>query len=410
MKIAFFVDKFPLVSETFVLTQVAGMIRRGHDVTIFANKIVKPDVMHPIIEQYQLMSKVVVRPVVRRQWGRRALQALNAFVAAIRDRRILPALATLNVFRRGRSALGMHLLVRANAHFHDYQFDVLHCQFGELGIEVAALRDCGVLEGRLITSFRGADATIESHRQSTVYDDLFRTGECFLAVSESIRDKLLELGCPAAKICILRSGVDLAAFEYRGPRALHTPVRLVSIGRLAPTKGIEYALDAIRKLLDEGVALQYHIAGDGPRRQELEDKAARLGLEAVVEFEGAVDRDRVVQILRDSDILIAPSVVADSGQTEGVPNVLKEAMACGVPAIGTQVGGVAELIEHGTNGFLVPQKDADAIADCIRAILDQQDSLPEVLGRAREAIENEYDLRRLNADLENVYQGAGSPC
>ena len=76
MKIAFFVDKFPLVSETFVLTQVAGMIRRGHDVTIFANAVVKPQVMHPIIEQYQLMSKVVVRPVVRRQWARRAGQAL----------------------------------------------------------------------------------------------------------------------------------------------------------------------------------------------------------------------------------------------------------------------------------------------------------------------------------------------
>lgn len=410
MKIAFFVDKFPLVSETFVLTQVAGMIRRGHDVTIFANQIVKADAMHPIIEQYQLMGKVVVRPVVRRQWSRRAVQALSALVSAVGAGRALPALATLNVFRRGRTALGMHLLVRANAHFHDYRFDVLHCQFGELGIEIAALKNCGVLEGRLITSFRGADATTDTHRRLTVYKELFRTGDCFLAVSGSIREKLLELGCPADKIRILRSGVDLSAFDYRGPRGLHTPVRLVSIGRLAPTKGIEYALDAIRRLLDEGVVLEYRIAGNGPRRQELEDKAAQLGLESVVEFEGAVDRDRVVQILRDSDILIAPSVVAENGQTEGVPNVLKEAMACGVPAIGTRVGGVAELIEHGTNGFLVPQKDADAIADCIRTILDQQDSLPEVLSRAREAIERDYDLQRLNADLENVYQCAGGPC
>ena len=410
MKIAFFVDKFPLVSETFVLTQVAGMIGRGHDVTIFANKIVKPDAMHPIIEQYQLMSKVVVRPVVRRQWARRTAQALGAFVAAIGAGRVMPALATLNVFRRGRAALGLHLLVRASAHFRDSRFDVLHCQFGELGIEVAALKDCGVLQGRLVTSFRGADATIHSHQRLTVYDDLFRTGDCFLAVSGSIRDKLLELGCPADKIRILRSGVDLSAFEYRGPRELHTPLRLVSIGRLAPTKGIEYALDAIRRLLDEGVALEYRIAGDGPRRQELEDTAAQLGLQSVVQFEGAVDRDRVVEILRDADILVAPSVVAESGQTEGVPNVLKEAMACGVPAIGTRVGGVAELIEHGTNGFLVPQRDADAIADCVRTVLDQQDSLPEVLGRAREAIEKEYDLQRLNTDLENVYQGAGSPC
>ena len=410
MKIAFFVDKFPLVSETFVLTQVAGMIRRGHDVTIFANEVVRPAAMHPIVEQYQLMSKVVVRPAVRRRWTSRTLQALKALAAAVGAGQAAAALATLNVFRRGRTALGMHLLIRANAHFSEHRFDVLHCQFGHLGIEVAALKDCGVLEGRLVTSFRGADATIESHRRSAGYHDLFRIGDCFLAVSGSIRDKLLELGCPAEKIRILRSGVDLSAFNYRGPRALHTPLRLVSIGRLAPTKGIEYALDAIRKLLDEGVALEYRIAGDGPRRQELEDKAARLGLESVVEFEGAIDRDRVVEILSDSDILIAPSIVAQSGQTEGVPNVLKEAMACGVPAIGTRVGGVAELIEHGTNGYLVPQKDADAIAACVRTILEQQDSLPEVLDRARESIEKEYDLQRLNSDLENLYQRAGSPC
>ncbi len=410
MKIAFFVDKFPLVSETFVLTQVAGMIRRGHDVTIFANKVVKPGATHPIIEKYQLLDRVVVRPVVRRQWASRAGQALRALLASIGAGRLLPALATLNVFRLGRTALGLQLLVRSDAHLHHYRFDVLHCQFGQLGIEVAALKGCGVLEGSLVTSFRGADATIESDQRSTMFADLFQAGDCFLAVSESIRDKLLELGCPADKIRILRSGVDLTAFDYRGPQALHTPVRLVSIGRLAPTKGIEYALEAIRKLVDQGLALEYRIVGDGPRREELEAKAADLGLESVVAFEGAVGADRVVRILRESDILIAPSIVATSGQTEGVPNVLKEAMACGVPAIGTRVGGVAELIEHGTNGFLVPQKDPDAIADCIRLILDQQDSLPEVLSRARASIERDYDLRRLNADLENVYQRAGSPC
>jgi colanic acid/amylovoran biosynthesis glycosyltransferase len=410
MRIAFFVDKFPVVSETFVLAQVAGMIRRGHDVTIFANSIVDPGASHPVIEQYSMMDKVIVRPAVREDWGGRALQGVRALGAAAKSGRILPALATLNVWRRGRAALGMHLAIRAEAHYQHYEFDILHCQFGQLGIEVAALKSCGVLEGRLLTSFRGADATIAAHQGSRKFDDLFQVGDCFLAVSESIRQELLRLGCPADKIEILRSGIDLTAFHYRGPRELHAPVRLVSIGRLAPTKGIEYALEAIRTLIDDGFSLRYLVVGDGPRRQELLEKTARLDLESVVEFHGRVGADRVVEILCDADILVAPSVVAPTGQTEGVPNVLKEAMACGVPAIGTRVGGVAELIEHGTNGFLVPQRDADAIANCIRTIVAQQDALPQILSRARQSIEEEYDLQRLNADLENVYERAVNPC
>jgi glycosyltransferase involved in cell wall biosynthesis len=90
--------------------------------------------------------------------------------------------------------------------------------------------------------------------------------------------------------------------------------------------------------------------------------------------------------------------------------VLKEAMASGVPAIGTNVGGVAELIDHGTNGFLVSQKDPEAIADCIRAVVAQQDELPKILSRARRSIERDYDLQRLNADLETVYLHAGKTC
>jgi colanic acid/amylovoran biosynthesis glycosyltransferase len=78
-------------------------------------------------------------------------------------------------------------------------------------------------------------------------------------------------------------------------------------------------------------------------------------------------------------------------------------MASGVPVVGTMVGGVAELIDHGRNGFLVPQKDADAIADSVRTIIAKQETMPQILSAARQSIEQAYDIRRLNADLENIY-------
>ena len=257
-----------------------------------------------------------------------------------------------------------------------------------------------------MTSFRGADATITEYEARNKFDNLFAAGDRFLAVSDSIRARLLELGCPADKIEILRSGVDLDAFKFREPRGLHAPIRLLTIGRLAPTKGIEYSLDAVRMLVDEGYSLEYRIVGDGPRRSELTEYVAKLGLESTVTFAGAVSADAIVEILRESDVIIAPSIVAASGQTEGVPNVLKEAMAIGVPAIGTKVGGVAELLEHGINGFIVPQKSAEAIADCVRQIVSNQEDMPRMLAAARKTIEQDYDLARLNSDLEKLYVNA----
>ncbi len=403
MRIAFFVDRFPLVSETFVLAQVAGMIERGHEVTIFANKIVDQGVRHPILDRYELMDKVIVRPVVDTNWLRRLGQGVAALLAATAAGRILPALATLNVFKLGRGALGMTLLVRASAHFEHEDFDVLHCQFGHLGIDVADLRRCGVLSGSVITSFRGADATRIASRKPEKFRTLFATGDRFLAVSFSIRDQLIELGCPERKIDVLRSGIDLGRFCFREPRELHTPLRLVTIGRLGPTKGHEYALEAVRDLVDSGLSVEYRIVGDGTLRATLEERTAHLELDSVVTFDGAVDSDQVVAILRDADILIAPSVIAPTGQTEGVPNVLKEAMASGVPAIGTMVGGVTELIDDGTNGFVVPQRDAGAIADCVRDIVKHPDRIPGILSRARRSIEQQYDVQALNAELEQVY-------
>ncbi len=410
MRIACFVDCFPLISETFILAQIAGMLDRGHDVTIIANKRGRTDVVHPAVERYKMMDRLIVRPEVHVNHLKRLGQAIRAAVAALAAGRVMPALRTLNVFRWGRAALGLHLLIRASAHHDHGEFDVLHCQFGQLGPEVLKLRSCGVLTGTLITSFRGNDATRVAHEAPEQFRDLFAQGERFLAVSHSIKDKLIEVGCPAEKIEILRSGIDLSRFRFRTSHQMHSPVRLLTIGRLGPTKGQEYALEAVRKLIDAGYELEYRIIGDGTRLEELSECAARLELDSVVTFEGAVNSDAVVEILRDTDVLIAPSVVAPTGQTEGVPNVLKEAMASGVPVIGTMVGGVAELIENRRNGFLVPQRDAQAIADAVREIVAVQDELPKILAKARESIEQDYDIQRLNADLEDVYLRWSSPC
>lgn len=408
MKIAFFVDRFPLVSETFVLAQIVGMIRRGHDVTIFANKVLDPAVRHPAIDRYDLLDKTIERPFVSRGIANRLRQGIPALAARMAAGQSGTALRLLNVFRLGRSGLGMNLLIRADAHLGNSKFDVLHSQFGQLGIEVAQLRESGALQGVLVTSFRGTDAMKFASNNPGQFRHLFKAGDRFLAVSVAVRDRLVEIGCPAGKIEIHRSGVDLSAFGYREPGQLHSPIRLVTIGRLSPNKGVEYALEAVYKLLRVGHSIDYRIVGDGPSRQSLTSCVARLGVEATVKFDGAVTADRVAEILGDADVLIAPSITGPHGEQEGLPNSLKEAMACGVLVIGTSIGGIPELIDHGINGFLVPERNADRIADCVKTIIEDRDKMPVIVARARESIESRFDLNRLNADLEQAYIQAGS--
>jgi colanic acid/amylovoran biosynthesis glycosyltransferase len=211
------------------------------------------------------------------------------------------------------------------------------------------------------------------------------------------------IGCPADKVEILRSGIDLNRFRKRQFCHHHDPLRLISIGRLSKNKGVQYSISAVRQLVDGGLNVDYCIYGDGPYAGALRQTAHELGLDSVIRFEGRVDSQRIVSELSEADILIAPSITGEHGEQEGLPNTLKEAMAIGVPAIGTSTGGIPELIEHGKTGFLVAEKDPEAIANQVREIANRWESMEELTERARLRIDCEYDLEKLNSRTEQMY-------
>jgi colanic acid/amylovoran biosynthesis glycosyltransferase len=405
MRIAYFVDCFPLISETFVLEQITGMLDRGHDVVIFANRLNESGVWHDSVSQYDLINRTVVLPDIPRNYLKRLIVAVRVLTRAVSTGKINVALRSLNVGEFGREALNLSLLVRAAAHFDGPKFDIIHCQFGQLGVDVDTLRRCKAIEGSLVTSFRGADVTKFVSQSPKQFKNLFRYGDIFLAVGESIRNRLIETGCPAEKVQILRSGIDLSRFQLRKAQYIHDPIRLVTVARLAPSKGISFSLQAVKELNDEGLAVDYKIVGDGPCREVLGREAADLGLENIVSFEGAVQSNHVIDILRESDIAVAPSITGPDGEQEGVPNALKEAMAVGVIAVGTKVSGTPELVQNSVNGFLVNERDAGGIARCIKEISSlSREKLDRLKFAARKTIEESYDIESLNLELEHTYR------
>lgn len=404
MRIAFLVDQFPALSETFILNQIIGMIEGGHEVDIYPNKLGNFAKMHPEVESYQLLNRTFYPQMPANRFVR-VLKGLG-FIFSNASQNPAIWLRSLNVFKYGSKARSLTLLYSVFRFVGKQPYDIIHCQIGFVGLQGLLFRNIGVLNGKLIVSFRGADFISAIHKfGDRVYDPLFEQGDLFLAVSESVKRQMIELGCDEKKIVVHRSGLDCENFVFT-PRLGHPDrrVRLLTIARLVENKGVEYGIRALAKLVQVYPHIEYHIVGDGPLREDLQRLIQELNLDGTVSLLGWKQRQEVIEILDHSDILLAPSVIGKDGEQEGIPNVLKEAMAMGLPVIGTLHSGIPELIEDGVSGFLVPERDADALAEKLSYLIDRPEIWPEMGRAGRAQVEENYDIHKLNDRLVEIYQ------
>ncbi len=205
-----------------------------------------------------------------------------------------------------------------------------------------------------------------------------------------------EAGVPRERIMWTWVGVDTR--QYTPPaqaRREDGRIRVVTVARLNYVKGYEHALEAIARLRDEGLDISYRIIGSGPREQIIREKVSELDLDDRVQLLGACDRDRVIEVLRDSDF----GLLCSFGIGESSPAFISEAMACGLPAICTRIGSTDEMIRDGVDGYLVDQKDVDAIANAARRLARDRD-LRQRMGRAaRERAVRVFDSRVVAARI-----------
>ena len=168
-------------------------------------------------------------------------------------------------------------------------------------------------------------------------------------------------------------------------------------------KGVGYGIEAVAALLNAGEKVVYHVVGDGPLRDELRGLVQRLGVGDHVHLHGSKSNDDVLAFLDAGHVLLAPSVTAANGETEGIPNAVKEAMATGMPVVATCHSGIPELVEDGVSGFLVPERNAVALSERL-AYLAQHVDVWSAMGRAgRAQIEAKFDRQSLNDELVRLY-------
>ena len=413
MRIAVFVDRFLPVSETFILRQIVGLQARGHTVDIFAMAPAEPQDLNRDALRLGLTDRVRYLQGPR-QLVRRVLGALW-LIASVGWRSPIVFARTLNVFAHRRAALSLSLFYAAATLFRagKGQYDIVHCQFGPLGLVALRLIAAGALSGRLVTSFRGYDATRYLKEHPDNYKRLFVEGDLFCPVSESLKKLIMTAGCSGEKTVVLASGVDCARLTYTPRRrGSDEPTRLLTVARLVEKKGVAYAVQAVARLVRQGRSVSYVIAGDGALRPDLERLIQDLKLTPHVRILGWVDQEEVARLLEEAHVLVAPSVTAGDGDQEGIPNVLKEAMAAGLPVVSTWHSGIPELVEDGVSGFLVAERDVDALADRLAYLIDHAELWPAMGWAGRTKVEREFDVERLHDRQVELYRqllGKGTP-
>ncbi len=247
---------------------------------------------------------------------------------------------------------------------------LIHAHFGRGG--ALALPIARALRLPLVVTFHGGDATKEEHFRRKLIPTIFqrrckalqREAALIICVAEHIREALLARNFPAAKLRVIRYGVEPET-DGEAPQPASPPY-LLFVGRFVEKKGVGHLLDAMGMLESEGVEVDLVLIGDGPMAEALKRHASGLKR---ARFTGWLPNREVRRLMRNALALCVPSVAARTGDSEGLPNVVLEAMASAVPVIGADAGGIAEAVEHNRTGFLVSPADPPAIAAAARRLL-----------------------------------------
>lgn len=332
MQIAFIVEKFPVLTETFVLNQAVGLIMRGHQVDIYARETDDTPKVHPDIVSYNLLEHTYYAPSVPKNYLWRLLKALKLAFEFRSSYKII--LQSLNL-KYGKRAASLRLLYLVIPFLKSQPYDIIHCQFGIFGIEGVILREIGAIQGKLITSLRGYDISwYVKEYGDDVYEKLFHEGDFFLSNCEFFRNRAVKLGCDANKIVVHGSGIDCNRFAFQ-PRYINDNgrIKIVTTGRLIEKKGIEYGIRGVAKVIQQhpNLDIEYNIIGAGCLQDYLQELIHSLHMSDKIKLLGRKNQQEIIEILDNSHIFIAPSVTAKDGNQDAPVNTLKEAMAMGLP-------------------------------------------------------------------------------
>ena len=395
---------FPLASETFVREQCLQLVERGVDLEILA---LRPGdgTWSERERDAGIPDRILPANIDRPAWARLSMMPHRFVSRLFRDP--ASAFGTLHPARGWRGASGQ-LLEIAAAVGRGGRYDAIHCEFGPMGRIMLEVIDAGIVAGPMSVAFYGYDITREIQKHGAqVYAKLFERASLLLPNSEYLATRLCDAGSPPERVRVHRLGIRLEDFPFVDRRdRVATPI-LLAVGRLVEKKGFEHLIRAMRIAGDRSV-FQAKIVGDGPLRGSLEELARSNGLSDQIEFLGWRSGREVSELMAGADLFVAPSVTAADGDMEGMPLVITEAMATGLPTIGSRHSGIPEVVLDGRNGLVVEERDEKGLAEAL-VIFSDNDRRLEAATVARKIAETRFDSRRQGDELVDLLRSIGVP-
>jgi glycosyltransferase involved in cell wall biosynthesis len=395
LRLAVLVDRYPVASESFVRNEIEALREAGAQLEVFA--------CDPHAPRATSAPRISTSPASGAAHAAEARRLLDLVRSA---RVIVEALwfaATVYGFRRTgllgafRAVAAAHRLSPSIRHG---QFSLLHAHFINRPAMVAVL----------VSRMTRVPCTVSAHARDVFVPELnlariVRAARLVLACSPDAHRELQAAIPPALRhrVRLLRHGVDLRRFRVRArepeaerhaapaPEPCTRSVRVLTVARLVPKKGVDTVLAGLHDLACRGWHVTFCLIGDGPLRESLLGRPLpwNLNLEHVAEAAPATVYERMC----GADVLVMGCTRANDGDRDGIPNAVLEAMAAGLPVVAATGGSVADVIEHGVTGLLVPENDPVALADAVTRIMADAAARAEMTRAARRRIESRHDLR-----------------
>ena len=396
--LGYVLKRYPRISETFVAAELVELERQGERVTVFA--LSRPD--EPFTHAFvaEVRAHVVYLPHRPLRQPLRVLRALVHVWKGSPRGWLRAAAVSLGPPRLA----GLRKLFQATVLRHELEragIDHVHAHFATSAARLA----------NLAWRMDGPTYSVTAHAKDIYHAGIRRerlrdklTHATFVAtVSEANSDYLSTLLPESRPPRVVSNAVDLrrlGAPETDG----RAPDVVLAVARLVEKKGLPDLVSACGVLVRRGVPVRLEVAGEGPLRAELETAASRLGVPTV--FHGAVPHERVLGLFRRATVYCLPCVVASSGDRDGLPTSVLEAMALGAPVVATSLNGLAEAVVDGRTGVVVPGHDPEALADALERLLLDPELRSRLARGARRHVEENFALERSVERLRSLFPEA----
>jgi glycosyltransferase involved in cell wall biosynthesis len=392
VRVGYVTKVFPRLSETFIVSELLAQERAGLDVEVFS---LRPSVDRGAHASHaRLLAPVTYLPSDGITVGTMLGALEEAHAVGDPDQTVLDAWEESP--RELVQALRLACVIRERSIGH------LHVHFANVAATV----------GRLAARLAGVPYTITAHAKDIFHEDVRRAqlrrllddASAVITVSDfNVEHLRREFPALAARVHRVYNGLELDRFPFSSPDA--RPPRIVAVGRLVEKKGFCDLIDACAVLARDGRRFECRIVGQGVLEEELRARVRDHGLESVVTITGPASEEVVRAEMTAAAALAAPCVVGSDGNRDGLPTVVLEAMALGTPVVGTDVTGLPEVLEQERTGLVVPQRCPRELAGALARVLDDAALRVRVARRARELVEERFDVDRNAAALRAVMLG-----